>query len=197
MRVAVLSLALLAAAALPAASRADSCPPGGDTQSPARQAANELRNRDTAPDAADVDPRVSLPALTSAGVDYGRWNHRHAGTVTGFVVDVVPGGLDSANCHADRDTLIILAQHKDDLPSQRVVAAVTPYWRGVMQGQNIDWSTLGLQHSLIGHQVRVTGWLYNNWEAKNEAANTAPDNPDNARATIWELHPVTQIQRLD
>jgi hypothetical protein len=197
MRFTILSLAMLAAAAMAAPSLAASCPPAGDTQSPARQAANELRNRDAAPDPAEIDASASLPALVFPGDDLGRWNHRQAATVMGFVIDVIPGTLDSANCHADRDTLIVLGQHQDDPPNQRLVVAVTPHWRGAMQGQDVDWSTLGLQHSLIGHWVRVTGWLYDDWEAKNEAQNTAPDNSDATRATIWELHPVTQIQVLN
>jgi hypothetical protein len=48
----------------------------------------------------------------------------------------------------------------------------------------------------VGHWVQFEGWLYFDLGHATEAENTAPGNPENWRATAWELHPVTKITVL-
>jgi hypothetical protein len=48
----------------------------------------------------------------------------------------------------------------------------------------------------VGHWVQFEGWLYFDLGHATEAENTARGNPENWRATAWELHPVTKITVL-
>ena len=60
----------------------------------------------------------------------------------------------------------------------------------------MDWSTEGLQ-KLMGHKVKIKGWMLFDFEHIDESENTAPKRRDNWRATAWEIHPVTDITVLN
>jgi hypothetical protein len=197
MQLAFMGVIVLVASAISAVSLAADCPPAGDSRSPAVRAANVLKNRTTVPAASDVDPYATLNALLFPGMDLGRWSNSRGATVTGFVIDVKPGGLDSANCHAKRETVIELGVHQHDPSTERLIAVVSPSQRSAMAAMGADWSTLALRHLLVGRWVRITGWLFGDWEHKAGSENTNPGDPNNSRATIWEIHPVTDIQVLD
>jgi hypothetical protein len=65
-----------------------------------------------------------------------------------------------------------------------------------MQSQGVDWSTAALKERINGKWVRVKGWLLFDQEHVNQAENTNPGNDRNWRATVWEIHPVTEIDVL-
>jgi hypothetical protein len=198
MPLAFMGVMVLAATTISAVSLAADCPPAGDSPSPAVGAANVLRNRTTIPAASDIDSNATLNALLFPGEDLGRWSNSRGAKVMGFVVDVKPGGLDSANCHAERATVIELGLHQHDPRTERLMAVLTPSGSAAMAAAGTaDWSMLAVRHRLIGRWVRITGWLFGDWERKAESENTNSGNPDNSRATIWEIHPVTDIQVLN
>jgi hypothetical protein len=176
---------------------AAACPLAGDAKTPAVKAANVLKNRQTAPGAADMDHNVTLGALLAPGEDSGRWNNNRGASIVGYVVGVEVGGIESANCHAideaGRDTHIEIALTKTAPKTQWVIVEVTPSWRAAMAAKGIDWSTHSLRDTLVGHKVQITGWLFNDWAHKMESENTAPGNPKDWRATTWEIHPITNI----
>ena len=45
--------------------------------------------------------------------------------------------------------------------------------------------------------VRISGWLFNDWEHKGQSENMNPGGAHNWRATTWEIHPITAIDVLD
>jgi hypothetical protein len=45
----------------------------------------------------------------------------------------------------------------------------------------------------VGHWCEFEGWLYLDVGHTEEAENTSPGNPENWRATGWEIHPITKI----
>lgn len=155
---------------------------------------NEQKNRWHAPADADIDPTFTLAALLQPGNDDNRFNDSKAGEIEGWVVNVKVGGVETVNCRATdplyRDTHIEVADHMGAPETERVIVEVTPRWRAAMQAQGVDWSTQGLQ-SLIGKRVRFRGWQLFDEEHRSQARNTAPANPSDWRATVWELHPVT------
>lgn len=175
------------------------CPVSGDATAALARSLNDLKNRATAPLPAQVEPRATLAALLSPGDDRGRWNAHRGAAVVGYVHDVKPGGIETANCRArdvpSRDThieLVLDPMHPD--ASRRVVVEVTPRWRARMAAQGVDWSTPALRRQILGRWVRVTGWLLLDAEHENAAENTAPGRPRNWRGTAWEVHPITALE---
>jgi hypothetical protein len=160
---------------------------------------NQLKNRDSTPQRADVDSGVTLEAMLLPGYDRRRWREDRAASIVGYVRYVRSGDAEAVNCYGlhprDRDTYILLVAdptRTDSTP--RVAIEVTPRWRARMRQRGEDWSTGALKARLLGRKVRATGWLL--FDAPNEAASqhTALDPSLNARTTAWELHPVTGIE---
>jgi hypothetical protein len=175
------------------------CPMEGDARSQAVRALNRLKNRYTAPIPDQIDPKITLAAILAPGYDTGRWKVKEGATITGYVYDVKPGGVETVNCHArdwaDRDTHIeLVLDPMQSGETQRVIVEVTPRWRAIMAARGVDWSTRTLRDHLLGRWVKVTGWMLFDVEHKDQAENTAPGWPRNWRATAWEIHPITAIE---
>jgi hypothetical protein len=186
--------------AVPATAEPQVCPPQGSAKQALAKELNLYKNRQGGPLPAEVDPAATLPSVLAAGPDLGRWNHDKAAVFEGVVVNVKVGGIETANCKATdpehRDTHIEIALDPGAAETQRVVVEVTPYWRNQMRALGLDWSTQALKSSLINERVRVTGWLFDDLEHFGEAENTHPHGPQNWRASVWEIHPITAIEIL-
>jgi hypothetical protein len=178
------------------------CPPEGDARSPDVKELNRLKSRYHSPVASDIDPTVTLTAMVAPGDDETRFDNRAAATITGFVLRVSEGGVETCNCHArapdQRDTHILLTLSEGADRTQGIVAEVTPRARLLRQraGTN-DWTTAALQRDIQGKWVEITGWLMFDFEHVSEAENTNPGGAHNVRATCWEIHPVTGITVLE
>ena len=181
----------------------DGCPvegnPGGARASFYRER-NRLKNRSAVPRDADLDSTVTLARLVGSGSDDSRkFDETRAAEVTGFVLHVKPGGRsETTNCRktdpVHRDTHIELTlSPTDTLETRRVIAEVTPRWRAALEAAGVDWSTDALQQAIEGRWVRLRGWLFFDAEHRGEARNTAPGNPEDWRATVWEIHPITRL----
>jgi hypothetical protein len=178
------------------------CPLAGNVSSSgpnpaALRALNLAKNRFAAPKDSDIDPSFALAALLAPGADDNRFDVRKAGELEGLVIDVKVGGVETVNCKTTdtlyRDTHIEIADHLGAVPAQRVIVEVTPRWRAEMQALGVDWTTQGLQ-SLKGKRVRFRGWQLFDVEHRGQAKNTAPNNPKDWRATVWEIHPITSFK---
>ena len=173
------------------------CPPQGDAKSEQVQARNVFKNRDILPTWGDFDTHVTLAAIVATGSDAQRWSNTKAATITGYVIDVKPGGLETVNCHAhdlaDRDTHIEIALRPGAPKTERMIIEVTPRLRLLMAAQGVDWSTTKLEQVLPNHWVSVTGWLFLDAAHRSQSENTAPGRASDWRATAWEIHPVTAI----
>ena len=108
--------------------------------------------------------------------------------------------IPTTNCEATdpkyRDTHIRIGRSADAPENMRVVVEVTPRWREAMAAAGIDWSTSTLAQTLVGHRVRVVGWMLFDFQHARESENTNPGNPKNWRATVWEIHPITVLEIL-
>ena len=194
-----MSLALGLAALCMAAIASAACPPQGEAADDYGRELNRLKNRETEP--ATFGRPITLEALLVPGDDVRRWANDRGVVVEATVVDVVMGAVESCNCHAtgddDRDTHLELALDAGEIRgSRRVIAEVTPRWRRRMAARGVDWSTQALRAHLIGRRVRIRGWMLFDGEHMGDARNTAPRGRGNARATAWEIHPVTGIDPL-
>lgn len=175
------------------------CPLEGDAKQALARELNPYKNREDAPPAAKINPTATLNAVLAPGNDLQRWTRDEGAVFEGVVVNVKIGGIESVNCHArdpaHRDTHIELALNASAPETQRVIVEVTPRLREKM-AVIADWSTSTLKRRLIGHRVRITGWMFDDLEHKAEAENTNPGGAKNWRATVWEIHPITAIQVL-
>ena len=174
------------------------CPPGGAAVSPGGREFARLKNRVGAPSPLDFDVNVSLEALLRPGEDRGRWSESRAGRVEGYVVEVVEGGIEAANCYSyrERDVHIHVAPRAGAPRTEWMVMEVTPRARQSASGSGRDWSAAALRAELPGRRCRFEGWLLFDREHADESENTAPGARGNWRATAWELHPVTSIEVL-
>jgi hypothetical protein len=177
------------------------CGLNGSPAPPIVQQLNYMKNRSSSPKIKDIKPSITLDDVLAAGKDTNRWSDNSAAEIEGFVFDVKPGGIESTNCRAqdlaDRDTHIEIVRSLDDSgPTRRMIVEVTPRLRAIALARGLDWSTHALQ-TLIGHRVKIRGWMLFDFEHVDESANTAPKKRDNWRATAWEIHPVTDITALN
>lgn len=178
-----------------------SCPTEGDTKSARVQSLNVLKRRMTTPAPSDIDSHVTLATMVAPGDDISRFDTNRAAVISGYVADVKVGGVESVNCHTHdpkyRDTHIELTlDPMHDSVNKHVIVEVTPQWRQAMAAKGVDWSTPTLRKQLLGRWIRVRGWLLFDEEHENAAENTNPGGAKNWRATVWEIHPITDIQAL-
>ena len=175
------------------------CPASGFALSPSGRELARLKNRaPRRPGPQDFDENVSLEALLRPGEDKGRWSESRAGRVEGYVVEVIEGGIEAANCYSydERDVHIHVAPRADAPRSEWVVLEVTPRARMWAVETGGDWRAAALRDELVGRRCRFEGMLLFDREHAGESENTAPGGRGNWRATAWELHPVTSIEVL-
>ena len=197
-------LIFLAGLSAPAASqeRFNGCSMAGNARGRDVRQLNRLKNRYERPMPEDYSRYgVSLDSMLRQGNDRRRFTNSQAAEVTGYVVNVKIGGIESCNCNSRdphyRDTHIVLAlDGKEKKASRMVVAEVTPRWREIMRKRGVDWSTEGLKKTLIGKKIRLRGWMLYDWHYTDESENTNPGGRKNWRATAWEIHPVIAIEVL-
>lgn len=174
------------------------CPPEGSSVKPVVRELNKLKNRATPPATTPAHP---LSAFLAPGDDEERWNETEGASVTGYVLHVKPGGIETCNCGAtdlaERDTHIEIGLTPDAKPNQRMIVEISPRWRKAMAAKGVDWSTPTLEKTLKGKMVRVSGWLLWDIEHVGSAENTNPGNKANWRATCWEAHPITSLELID
>jgi hypothetical protein len=130
-----LSLALLAAAPLPAQEKGES------------KSELALKSRSTAPAANAIDANVSIDSLLAKGAETD-WSAAKGARLEGYVIQV--------EREEDGDMHVALASKaKEPDSSKWIITEVTPAW----QKKNRALGTKKVQ-SLNGKHVRVTGWFY-------------------------------------
>jgi hypothetical protein len=170
------------------------CPSIGDSKETSVWILDTLKNRTVAP--ASVNPEITLQSILASGDDSSRFDQIVGATITGYVVAVKRGGLESCNCHSkiNRDWHIELGATPDAKPTERVIVEITPRFPVVCDPGGFQ---IGNPRELIGHRVQVTGWMFFDEEHKQNARNTNPKGTDLWRATCWEIHPVSAIRKID
>lgn len=175
------------------------CPLEGKATGVHRQESNRAKNRTTHPQAADIDSSATLARILAPGFDADRWSEARGASIVGYVVEVKVGSRETVNCEATdpafMDTHIALvADSTDTRELGRIIVEVTPRWRAFMAERGQDWSTERLHQTLLHHWVRVTGWLFWDYEHADASEHTALRGRYVWRATAWEIHPVTEIK---
>ena len=179
----------------------DGCGLEGTAKTANLKKLNHLKNRYKAPQASEINHSVTLSAILAPGDDRSRWSSTSGAEVTGFVLDVKPGGGETCNCGktdaTHKDTHIELVLNSTDTAgTQSVVVEVTPRMRAIMAASGTDWSTKTLRKGFLAKWVKVDGWMMFDSQHANAAENTNPGGANNWRATAWEIHPVTSIEMI-
>ena len=171
------------------------CPSAGIALTSRARNLHRLKNRTAFPEGSDFDSKVTLAAILQPGDDRDRWSNDRAARIQAEVIDVAYARPEATNCFnpCRRDIHIVVATHKGAAKNEQVVVEVTPPIRDWASRQGIDWSEETLHAQLVGHWCEFEGWLYFDVGHAEEAENTAARNPENWRATAWEIHPVTKI----
>lgn len=168
------------------------CPAEGTAKSAKNKAHNRLKNRDRAP--SDIDESITLRDLMLKANDK-KFDEDTAVKITGWVVDVTPGGkTETCNCagKAGQDMHIDIVQRRSHAADkkQHFVVEITPRW----QGELGDIATV--RSKIKGKCVQFTGYLFYDSIHADEAENTKPGRKANWRKTAWEVHPVTSYRNV-
>ena len=174
---------------------AANCPNGGIALTGNARNLHRLKNRTALPQTSDFDSKITLKELLQQGDDTNRWSNLRAGRIQGQVIDVAYARPEATNCFSPcrRDIHILIASQPGAPKNEQVVLEVTPNLREWAAREKTDWSERTLQAQLLGHWCEFEGWMYFDVGHAKESENTAPHNPNNWRATAWEIHPVTRI----
>jgi hypothetical protein len=175
------------------------CPAEGDN--PRQADLNRLKNRvdegEYVPVAFESVANLSWPKTVERQASRDRWSaadraavEHYEGVpvaVEGYLAGARQEGPESPNCHGDdpqfRDFHIWLVKNAADDRSSSIVVEATPRVRA----NHPKWTT-----DLLGQivrkdlRVRVSGWLMLDPEH--------PDQVGKTRGTIWEIHPIMQIE---
>jgi hypothetical protein len=175
---------------------AANCPSVGIALTSNARNLHRLKNRTALPQPSDFDSRITLEELLQQGDDTNRWSTQRAGRIQGQVIDVAYARPEATNCFSPcrRDIHMLIASRPGAPKNEQVVLEVTPNLREWAALEKIDWSEQTLQAQLVGHWCEFEGWMYFDVGHAGESENTAPHNPNNWRATGWEIHPVTRIK---
>jgi hypothetical protein len=106
--------------------------------------------------------------------------------VEGYIYGAKQSGSESANCHATSSTMtdwhVWLTKGPGEDRTRSIVIETTPRIRALHK-----W-TLKMMDQIARDQtpVRISGWLFFDPEH--------PDQVSVTRGTIWEIHPIMQIE---
>ncbi|MEY2561158.1 MAG: hypothetical protein QOG51_1573 [Verrucomicrobiota bacterium] len=163
---------------------------------------NSLKNRDKPPATARLytvtQVMAAAPKLPSAKVHREKWTapqqdlaarwESQAVTVEGFLLHVVKEGKEACNCGSTQyvDHHMWLAPTATASRARAMVVEISPRaW-----AKHPTWATNTPFNPLVKEKtkVRMTGWLTFDQEHNEQVGKT--------RGTLWEVHPVTQVQVL-
>jgi len=172
------------------------CPNAGIALTSKARTLHRLKNRTGIPLDSDFDSGVNLTEVLAPGDDSSRWSTQRAARIEAYVIDIAYARPEATNCYLPcrRDIHIHVANRQGAPKNEQVVLEVTPNLQEGAARQGWDWSETSLRAQLLGHWCEFEGWLYFDVGHAEESENTAPHNPNNWRATAWEIHPVTKFR---
>ena len=167
------------------------CPMTGDAKSDRVAVADSLKNRYVEP--TNITP-ITLDTMLKSTEN--NLDQNQGVSVEGYVVLVKDGSLETCNCHSKiyKDIHIELVMDSTDTDkSDGVIVEVTPRFKD----KHPDWTTALLKKLILGHKVRITGFLFYDKEHENASKNTRSNGKHDWRGTCWEIHPITNIEVIN
>ena len=181
---------------IPQSSTFQGCPPQGDGGDPIL---NSLKNRidegNYVPVSFDAIFDLTWPKTVERR-DRSTWSAEDTATIAksegipviveGYIYGAKESGAESANCHATTSDMVDwhvwFTKNPGEDRTHSIVIEPTPRSRA-----NHKW-TIKMMEDLAKNQtlVRISGWVFFDPEH--------PDQVGKTRGTIWEVHPVMQIE---
>jgi len=148
------------------------------------------------------------------GVDRGNWDAADLAevkkceglpiSIVCYITDAKQEDVESCNCHIADPAMydIHIWLTKEPAKSidgkrdrrQAVVAEVTPR----LKVKHPEWNVTNLRRlARDGTQVRVSGWLLLDQEHPDQLKAHPPKRPQATRGTLWEIHPIMEIEVLE
>ena len=167
------------------------CPVEGTAKTDKDKIANRYKNRDIE-NADEIDTTITLIKMLAPGEDSKRFNPDSFVKITGYIVEVKPGGIESCNCLSTDDQLqdkhIYVGLTPNAAKSNCIIVEVTPKWKKLNPNFNFKL--------FIGKKVNIYGYIFFDAEHKGNARNTCDHCANIWRATCNEIHPVTEIELI-
>ena len=183
------------------------CPPQGkpdpavlnSTLTAREQNLNYHKNRISIPQEVNYLYSVTMQQLFDSHDDSLAFSIDQGAMITGYVFKGNQESAESCNCYsastAEHDTHIYISPvpiTNATKISDCMVMEVTPYTRTL----HPQWTTTFVNDSLKGKKVIVSGWLLYDYLHTGESIGTNPNTTSPQRQTVWEIHPITEIQVL-
>jgi hypothetical protein len=171
---------------------------------------NRAKNKTEIPSVAAVRPisiddikAIDQPNRWDTGQD--RSSIRGAGKegtpvrLTGYLLVAKHEGAESCNCEltrrADTDVHLVIVSDLEEPEEDSVTVEITPRVRN--NGHSPAWLWRNVRDNLENEYIRVTGWLMLDTKHIPQAHRLPGErqNKNLKRATNWEVHPITKIER--
>lgn len=187
------ALFLLASLVALGAHQQQPCPVYGEKADQKDRTFDSLKNRNSP--STVTDNSVTLQTILTPGNDQNRFSPNQYVTVTGYVILVKAGGPENCECHypdaENLDIHIELAQHPNDKNTQAMVVEINRFTKA----QHPEFTVANLKQ-LTGKKVSVSGWMFFDYDHKQNAVTTNPTGTRLWRYTCWEVHPVLKLTAL-
>jgi len=184
------------------------CPPEGKPNpkkgskavlKPREKNLNRHKNRESVPQASDIDNSVTLQGMYDSKDD-SIFNSDKGVALIGYIFRAADIGMESCNCYTEDKSKYSVNVYisKDPITKQTktsecMVAVITPYSKTL----NTNWTADYITDKLIGKRVKLTGWLIYDYVKSNESVETNSNGTQLDRRTIWGVCPVTDIKTLE
>jgi hypothetical protein len=174
------------------------CPPEGKGGDPIL---NRLKNRDLPPavyhemtvselieeipDEAAAMGRKSRSKWTPEALKEVAAMEAKGARIEGYLLKIKKEGKESCNCgsETDVDHHLWLGEEADAPRSESVVVEISPR----LLPAHPKWTVKNINQVIKNHEkVRISGWL--TWDQEH------PEQLGNTRGTLWEIHPIHQIE---
>ncbi len=160
---------------------------------------NPFKNRTHAPTSSQIVNTITLDKILQTGNDLNRFHNSEGAVIEGYVISTKLSDKESCNCDMTapkfRDIHLMIAKNANETDKAKMmVIEITPKIRAT---KPTAWSPANIS-KLVGHKIKITGWMMFDTVHKNVARNTAASSTTSyQRATCWEVHPVTHIVTIN
>jgi len=175
---------------------AQPCPKYGSATTPEKKKLNILKNAGVNVSATKIPEKLPLKNLLPARKRIDRHLYADGAYVVteGFLISFEEEGPESCNCNKAKKSLkngdvhIYLGLKKNALKKNCIVIEITPPFKK----KHPDYESM-LEENI---KVRVKGYLLYDFLHEKDAINTCNSCDRAWRKTCWEIHPVTDIEKL-
>ncbi len=175
---------------------AQPCPKWGDATTPEKKQLNIFKNASVRVSASRTPEDLPLNKLITSRKrkDKGLFMDGAYVITEGWLVSFEEEGPESCNCQKatkkkkNGDVHMYVGLKKNAAKKDCIVVEITPEFKK----KNPDYATLLEENT----KIRITGFLLYDFLHENAATNSCSACTNVWRRTCWEIHPVTEIEKL-